>query len=148
MLLVIGAIIVSMAVAMMFFMEYRPVVLETDEGQQLTIGPVRYTLTYEGIKDGLEEINSNRTFMKVGIVAENLQGEPVVTEKRQFTLLDKKNNQTKPTHGEFAGESKIIAYFALDGDELDEEFEYRIMVRPTKEQASLDIGFVCMANCR
>lgn len=148
MMLVIGAIVASMIIAMFFFIEYRQIILEAEEGEQITVGPARYTLTYEGIEEGLREINSNGTFMKVGIVAVNMKGETVMTEKKQFALLDRDNVQTRPVHGVIADSSKITAYFPLADDEFDEEYEYRVMIRPTKEQASLDIGFVCITNCR
>lgn len=148
-ILVVGAIVASMGVAMAFFMEYQPNILEAGPGEPLAVGPAEYTLTYEGVEEGNEEIRSDRTFMKVRIHSEDRGGGGAAAEKRQFTLLDRGGIQTPPSHGTFVEGSPgtIIAYFPLEGDELDEGFQYKVMVRPTKEQRSTDLGFVCVANC-
>ncbi len=149
MILIIGAIIASMAVAMMFFLEYQPNILETGLGEQITVGPTTYTLSYEGIEKGSKEIESDKTFIKIGILAKDSDGDTVTAEKKQFILLDKNNVQTEPTHGIFVeGSPQIIAYFPLEDKALDEEFQYKIMIRPTKEQGSTDLAFVCITNCQ
>lgn len=147
-IIVIGAILISMGAAMFFFFEYQPNLIERQLGEPITIGPATYTLTYEGMEKGSKEIESDRTFMKIGIMAVDKNGESITAEKKQFILLDKDRVQTEPTHGIFAEESpQIIAYFPLKDDELDEEFQYRMMIRPTKDQGSTDLGFVCITNC-
>lgn len=147
--IVIAAIVASMGVAMAFFVEYQPNIKEVNLGQRITIGPATYILSYEGIEKGSKEIKSDKTFMKIGIIAENPSGEQVAPEKRQFILIDKDKTQTQPTHGIFAEDSpQIIAYFPLQDGELDGEFQYKIMIRPTKEQGSTDLGFVCVTNCK
>ena len=148
MVVVIGGVVISMGVAMVFFLEYQPNVLEAQLGQQITIGPVTYTLSYEGLEKGSKEIESDRMFMKIGILAEDSNGEMITAEKKQFILLDKNRAHTEPTHGIFVeGSPQILAYFPLEEDKLDDEFQYKIMVRPTKEQRSTDLGFVCVTNC-
>jgi len=146
--IVVGAVVASMGIAMVFFVEYQPNIIEVQLGQQITVGPATYVLSYEGIEKGSKEIESDRTFMKIGIVAEDANGETVTAEKKQFVLMDKDRVQTVPTHGVFVEESpQVIAYFPLEGDRIDEEFQYKVMVRPTKDQRSTDLGFVCITNC-
>ncbi len=148
MVVVVGAVVISMGVAMAFFVEYQPNIIESQLGQQIKVGPATYILSYEGIEKGSKEIESDMTFMKIGIVAEGPEGEPVTAEKKQFILLDKNGVQTQPTHGIFAKDSpQVIAYFPLEDEEIDDEFQYKIMVRPTKDQGSTDLGFVCVTNC-
>jgi len=146
--IVIAAIVASMVVAMAFFVEYQPNIKEVNLGQQITIGPATYILSYEGIEKGRQEIKADETFMKIGIIAESPSGEQITPEKRQFILVDKGRTQTQPTHGIFAEDSpQVIAYFPLQAGKLDEDIQYKIMIRPTKEQGSTDLGFVCVTNC-
>ncbi len=148
--LVIGAVVASMGIAMVFFTEYRPNVTEAGLNEPITVGPAQYTLTYEGIQTGSPETGSNRTFVKVGIMAKNLHdGSPATAEKRQFTLIDRGGIHTEPTHGLFSDTSpQITAYFPLEEDALDPGFAYTVIVRPTKEQGSTDLAMVCIANCQ
>ncbi len=147
--LVISAVVTSMGIAMVFFTQYQPNVMDAGPGEQVTVGPARYTLTYEGVAEGSPETGSNRTFIMVGILAEDLQGAPASAEKRQFTLRDQNGVHTKATHGLFSETSpQITAYFPLEGDTLDSEFEYTVIVRPTKEQGSMDLAVVCVTNCQ
>lgn len=148
-IVIMGAVLISMGAAMVFFLEYQPNLLEGNLGEPVTVGPVTYTLTYEGIEKGSKEIESNRTFMKIGITATYENGEAATAEKKQFMLLDADGVQTEPTHGIFAEESpQVVAYFPLEGDEINEQFQYKIMIRPTKGQGSTDLGFVCVTNCQ
>ena len=146
--IVIGAVVASMGVAMVFFMEYQPNIVRAEIGEQIAVGPVMYTLSYEGTEKGSREIKSDKTFIKIGILAEGAGGESATAQKTQFTLLDKMGAQTPPTHGIFPeGSPQILAYFPLGDEDLDDGFSYEIMIRPTKEQASTDLGFVCVTNC-
>ena len=146
--LIIAAIVVSMAIAMVFYLDYQPNIINAKLGEEVTVGPVKYILTYDGIEKGSKEIESDATFMKINIISEGLSGEAVTAEKKQFSLVDKQGKQTKPTHGIFTKDSPaVVAYFPLVDEELDEEFQYNILIRPTKEQRSTDLAVICVTQC-
>jgi len=169
---IIGAIVASMVVAAVLFLEYYQNIKEAHVGEQIVIGHTSYVLICEGTERGSKEIQSDRTFMKIGIRAANLKGEPVPAETSQFVLIDKGGTQTQPTHvmpveesrrvityypfdgGQravrhiYVEGSQVIAYFPLQDEEPDEWFQYRIMIRPTLGQVSADLGFVYVTNCQ
>lgn len=137
-----------MAIAMFFYFEYKTTPVTGVLGEQITVGPIRYMLTYEGIEKGNTEIRSDSTFMKINIISEDLSGNPTVAEKKQFFLLDQNSTHTRPTHGIITDNASMVtAYFPLAGNALNDEFGYNIMIRPAKEHATTDLGIVCVTRC-
>ena len=54
--IVVGAIIASMAVAMFMYTQYQTNFIETTAGETFTVGPVEYVITFEGTHEGDKEI--------------------------------------------------------------------------------------------
>lgn len=160
-IVVMGGVIATMVIAMIFFWNYQPNVIQVEAGQGVIVGPVEYMLIYQGIQKGDARTESDSTFMKVDITAKDVDtGESVLTKKSQFSLHDKQGKKTSPTHGVFIEDNdiddaqtpdkkptKITAFFPIQDETLDDEFSYVITIRPTKEQRSTDIAVVCMTNC-
>lgn len=137
-----AGIIGSMAVAMAYFVDYKPQIQQASAGEAVRVGPNSYTVSYLGTQDGVEEA-PGVTFAKVAIESGGGSQPP---ERRQLALVDKKPPPTPPSHGEFGEGGEITAYFPLQGG-FDERFEYVLMIRPTKDQGSSDLAMVCLANC-
>lgn len=140
--IIAAGIIGSMAVAMAYFVDYKPQVQEASAGERVRVGPNTYTVEYLGVEDGVQEA-PGVTFAKVSV--ESGSSEP--PERRQLALVDKTPPPTPPSHGVFGEGGAVTAYFPLQG-EFDEQFEYVLMIRPTKEQDSSDLAMVCVANCQ
>ena len=136
-----AAIIASMAIAMAYFIDYKPQIQEVSAGERVRVGPNSYAVSYIGIEDDVEEA-PDVAFVVVSV--ESFGSEPI--ERRQLALVDKEPPPTRPSHGVFGEEGEVTAYFPLQG-EFDEQFEYVVMIRPTKEQDSSDLAKVCVANC-
>ena len=139
---VAAAVVASMSVAMVFFLDYKPEIVTASAGERVRVGPNTYAVTYGGIEDE----DSGTVFAKVSIDARGPGGDPAPVGRQQFGLVDKSPPPTQPSHGEFGEDGQITAYFPLQGG-FDEEFEYVLMIRPTKEQSSSDLARVCLANC-
>lgn len=139
---VAAAVVASMSVAMVFFLDYKPEIVTASAGERVRVGPNTYAVTY----DGIEEEESGTVFARVSIDARGPGGDPAPVGRQQFGLVDKSPPPTQPSHGEFGEGGQITAYFPLQGG-FDEEFEYVLMIRPTKEQSSSDLARVCLANC-
>ena len=144
-IIVAAAVLVSMSVAMAFFIDYRPEITQAAAGERVRVGPNTYSVSYQGTEEGGEEAPGT-TFAKVAVDARGPGGSPAQVERRQLGLVDKEPPPTPPSHGTFGEDGGIIAYFPLQGG-FDEQFQYTVMIRPTKEQASPDLARVCIANC-
>lgn len=138
-----AAIIGSMAVAMAYFVDYKPQIQQASSGERVHVGPNAYTVAYMGTQDGVEEA-PGVTFAKISVETGSGSQPP---ERRQLALVDKKPPPTPPSHGVFDQDGGLVAYFPLQG-EFDEQFEYVLMIRPTKDQGSSDLAVVCIANCQ
>lgn len=146
--IVVGAVIFSMALAMSFYVMYQPNLINVDIGEQVKVGPNRYVLTYQGVEQGSRAIQSDSTFIKVDIITENEDGQAIPAERKQFELIDKYGVQTPPTHGVIDDVSSVVtAYFPISDKEFDDQFSYKVILRPTKNQSSTDIAIICITNC-
>ena len=154
--IVIGAIIVSMAAAMYMYTQYQTNYIESSVGNTVTVGPVEYVITFEGTHEGDEETAPKDTFVMIGITAKNISNEKTLLSGGQFYLIDEKDQKHKAVYGEFS--SKDLLMVGLDPDkpieittqfdiEFDEEKQYKIIIRPQKEQSTVDTASICLTNC-
>ena len=152
----VGAIIVSMAVAIYAYVLYQPNFLFASEGEPLQVGPVKYIITYEGQHNGNEEIRPKNSFFMIRIVAENLGSETTKISGGQFYLIDN-NEKIEPIYGEFSEEDLLIhdlepkkahTYTTQFDVDFDEEKQYRVGIETRKDQSSRDIGIICVLNCQ
>ena len=154
--IVIGAIIISMAAAMYTYNEYKINYIEANEGETVTVGLVEYTITFEGTHEGDKETIPENTFVMIGIVAKNIGDEKTLISGGQFYFVDEKEQKHRPVYGEFS--SKDMLRELLEPNKpiekttqfdilFDEEKQYKIIIRPQKEQSSVDTAVICITNC-
>ena len=154
--IVIGAIIGSMVLANFVYMQYQTNFIETTVGEAVMVGPVEYTITFEGTHDGSKEVMPENTFVKIGITAKNISDEKTLLSGGQFYLVDQKNQNHKAVFGEFSSKdlwlewlepNKPIEVSTQFDIPFDEEINYKIIIRPQKEQATVDTASICLTNC-
>ncbi len=73
--IVIGAIIGSMGLAMFMYTQYQTNYIESSVGNPVTVGPVEYVVTFEGTHEGDKETVPENTFVMIGIIAKNVSDE-------------------------------------------------------------------------
>ena len=153
---VIGAIIASMAAANYVYIQYQTNYIEAVAGQTITVGPVEYIITFEGTSEGSKEVVPVNTFVTIGIVAKNISDENTLLSGGQFYLVDEREQKHKAVYGEFSAKDLLLE--GLDPDDaverttqfdvpFDEEKQYKVIVRPQKEQSTVDTAVVCIINC-
>jgi hypothetical protein len=92
----------------------------------------------------------------IGITAKNISDEKTSLSGGQFYLIDEKDQKHKAVYGEFS--SKDLLTIGLDPDNpveittqfdipFDEENQYKIVIRPQKDQSTVDTASVCLTNC-
>ncbi len=163
--IVIGIIIISMTVTMYMYTQYQTNFISVKVGEPVVIGPVEYTITFDGIYKGNEkliETKPDNVFVKIRIIAKNISEEKTVISASQFYLIDEKQQKHLPVHG---GVSTDLVYegfrssdhglepnksvimttqFDVSYNELN---QYNIIIRPSKQQSSVDTAVICIANC-
>ena len=154
--IVIGAIIGSMVLANYMYMQYQTNFIEVSEGETVIVGPVEYIVTFEGTHDCDKDTEPENTFVKIGIIAKNISYEKTVVSGGQFFLIDEKDQKHKAVFGEFS--SKDIWLVGLEPNKpievttqfdipFDEDENYKIVIRPQKDQATVDTASICLTNC-
>ena len=154
--IVIGAIIGSMVLANYVYMQYQTNFIEVSEGETVLVGPVEYIVTFEGTHDGDKETEPENTFVKIGIIAKNISDENTVVSGGQFFLIDEKDQKHKAVFGEFS--SKDLWLVGLEPNKpievttqfdipFDEDENYKVVIRPQKDQATVDTASICLTNC-
>ena len=155
-IIVIGAIIVSMGLAMFMYTQYTTNFIESVVGEKVTIGPVEYVITFEGTHEGSKEVKPENTFVMIGITAKNTSDEKTIISGGQFYIVDEKDQKHEAVYGEFS--SKDLFLETLDPNKpierttqfdipFDEESQYKIIIRPQKDQSTVDTAVVCITNC-
>jgi hypothetical protein len=154
--IVIGAIIASMGVALFMYTQYQTNYIESSVGNAVIVGPVEYVITFEGTHQGDKNTIPEDTFVMIGITAKNISDEKTSLSGGQFYLIDEKDQKHKAVYGEFS--SKDLLTIGLDPDNpveittqfdipFDEENQYKIVIRPQKDQSTVDTASVCLTNC-
>jgi len=154
--IVFGAIIASMAVAMFAYTEYQTNYIETVAGETIVVGPVEYTITFEGTHEGNDENIPENTFVMIGIAAKNISEEKTVLSGGQFYFVDEKDQKHKASYIEYTAKDLLLE--GLDPGKpierntqfdvpYDEELQYKIIIRPQKDQSTVDTAVVCLTNC-
>ncbi|MCV0392180.1 MAG: DUF4352 domain-containing protein [Nitrosopumilus sp.] len=154
--IVIGAIIASMGAAMYMYTQYQTNFIETVSGQPITVGPVEYIITFEGTNEGNKEVSPENTFVKIGITAKNNGDEKTLLSGGQFYLVDEKDQKHEAVYGEFSSKDLLLEWLEPNKPvekttqfdiPFDEEKKYKIIIRPQKEQSTVDTAVVCITNC-
>ena len=154
--IVIGAIIGSMVLANFMYMQYQTNFIEVNEGKPVVVGPVEYVVTFEGTHEGDKETQPENTFLKIGIIAKNISDEKTAMSGGQFFLIDEKDQKHKAVFGEFSAidlwligldpNNPVEATTQFDIP-FDEDENYTIVIRPQKDQSTVDTASICLTNC-
>jgi len=153
--LVLGVVISIMAVSMYMYVENRINIIEANSGDKVKVGPVEYTITFEGTHDGDKETQPENTFVHIGIVAKNISEERTLMSEGQFYIIEDKTKY-EAAYGEFSSKDllsewlepgKAIEKTTQFDIPFDEEKQYNVIIRPQKEQTSVDTAVVCITNC-
>ena len=154
--IVIGAIIASMGVAMFMYTQYTTNFIESTVGEKITVGPVEYVVTFEGTHEGSKEVIPENTFVMIGITAKNISDEETMISGGQFYIVDEKEQKHEAVFGEFSSKdlwleklepNKPIERTTQFDIPFDEEKQYKIIIRPQKEQSTVDTAVICITNC-
>ena len=153
---VVAVIIVSIGFAIWSYLEWQPNFILVNGGESVQVGPVKYIIEHIGEHDGDEKTSPEHTFVQISIIAENLGKESTRMSGGQFYILDENDAKVQPVYGNFSENDLLndmleqhvpVSYTTQFDIPYDENKQYRIGIKPTKEQASMDIGMVCIINC-
>jgi len=154
--IVFGAVIVSMAAGMYMYAQYQTNYSTTVAGETITVGPVEYVITFEGTHDGNKQVAPENTFVMIGIVAKNIGDEKTILTGGQFYIVDENEQKHGAIYGEFSSKDLFIEWLEPNKAieittqfdiPFDEEKQYKIIIRPQKEQSTVDTAVVCITNC-
>ena len=154
--IVIGVIISTMAAGMYMYTQYQTNYIASVAGETITIGPVEYVITFEGTHEGSKDVVPENTFVMIGITAKNISNEKTLLTGGQFYIIDEKEQKHEAIYGEFSSKDLFIEWLEPNKPieittqfdiPFDEEKQYKIIVRPQKEQSTVDTAVVCITNC-
>ncbi len=155
-IIIIGFIMVTMAAGMYMYTEYQTNYITSIAGETITIGPVEYVITFDGTHEGNKEVVPENTFVMIGITAKNTSDEKTMLTGGQFYIIDEKEQKHEAIYGEFSSKDLFIEWLEPNNPieittqfdiPFDEEKQYKIIVRPQKEQSTVDTAVVCITNC-
>jgi hypothetical protein len=147
--IVIGIIIATMAAGMYTYTQYQTNYIESVAGETVTVGPVEYVITFDGTHEGNKEVVPENTFVMIRITAKNISDEKTLLTGGQFYIIDEKEQKHEAVYGEFSSKDLFIEWLEPNKPDIpfDEEKQYKIIVRPQKEQSTVDTAVVCITNC-
>jgi len=156
MLIVFGIIFGTMAAGMYTYIQYQTNYVTASEGEVFTVGPVEYTITFEGTNEGSKEVQPENTFVKIGIIAKNIGDEKTLLSGGQFYIVDEKEQKHEAVYGEFSSKDMLVEWLEPNKPiekttqfdiPFDEDEQYKIIIRPQKEQSTTDTAVICITNC-
>lgn len=155
-IIVVGAIVASMVVANFMYTQYTTNFIETTAGQKVKVGPVEYVVTFEGTHEGSKEVVPENIFVKIGIEAKNTGDERTLFSGGQLYIVDEKEQKHEATYGEFSSKDLLLEWIEPDRAverttqfdiPFDDEKQYKVIIRPQKDQSTTDTALVCITNC-
>ncbi len=156
MVIFVGAIIASMAVALFMYTQYQTNYIPSVAGQTVTVGSVEYVITFDGTHEGSKEVVPENVFVKIGITAKNVSNEETLLSGGQFYFIDEKQQRHEAVYGEFSAKDLLTDWLQPNKPverttqfdiPFDEEKQYKIIIRPQKMQSTVDTAVVCITNC-
>ena len=154
--IVIGAIIASMVIANYMYTQYTTNYIESVAGDKIIVGPVEYVVTFEGTHEGSEDVMPENTFVMIGIEAKNIGDEKTLFSGGQLYIVDEKEQKHEAVYGEFSSKDLLLEWLepnkAVEKTTqfdipFDEDIQYKIIIRPQKDQSTVDTAVVCITNC-
>lgn len=156
-IIVVGAMVASMAAAMYTYTEYQTNYIEINEGEKVTVGPVEYSVMFDGTHDGSKAVQANNTFVQIQVSAENISNEETFFSGEQFYILDKDEKRHQAVHGAFSSKDLLVEVLEPGRPverttqfdiPFDDDFQYKIIIRPQKEHSTVDTAIICITNCQ
>jgi len=154
--IVLGVILATMAAGMYTYTLYQTNYITAVAGETVIVGPVEYVITFEGTHQGNKQVVPENTFVKIGITAKNVSDEKTLLTGGQFYIIDEKEQKHEAVYGEFSSKDLFVEWLEPNKPieittqfdiPFDEEKQYKIIIRPQKEQSSVDTAVVCITNC-
>ena len=141
-------------VAMMNFWGSRTAVLQDDKGSTKEV--YSNTLVSGPLTVGGGKTPATTLWWDGFTVAKNISDEKTALSGGQFYLIDEKDQKHKAVFGEFTAKDLLIV--GLDpGNPIevttqfdipfDEDENYKIVIRPQKDQSTVDTASICLTNC-
>lgn len=145
-----------MGAAIYMYTQYQTNFIEVQSGELVTVGPMQYSVIFDGTHQGNKETQPENTFVKIRINAKNISQEKQRLSGGQFYLINEKDQKHEAVYGNFSPEDLIDD--VLDPGEsaiwttqfdvpYDAQKQYDIVIRPTKQQSTVDTALVCITNC-
>ncbi|MCY4491350.1 MAG: DUF4352 domain-containing protein [Thaumarchaeota archaeon] len=154
-ILVVG-VIATMAGALYAYTLYQTNFIVVNAGDPVQVGPVQYVVLFDGTHMGDEDTKPEHTFVKIKIEAENTSDQDTIMSGGQFFLQDEKEKNHIAIYGEFSSTDlrrvtlepgkaqSVTTQFDVP---FDEDSQYNVVIRPTKEQTTVDTAKICITNC-
>jgi len=145
-----------MAGAMYMYTQYQTNFIEANAGEPVNVGPMQYSVTFDGTHQGNKETIPENTFLKIRIDAKNISDEKQRLSGGQFYLIDQKDQKHEAVYGNFSPEdliddvldpSESVSWTTQFDVAYSEQEKYEIVIRPTKQQSTVDTALICIANC-
>lgn len=145
-----------MAVAIYMYTEYQTNFIQVQAGEPVTVGPMQYVVTFDGTHKGNEETQPKNVFVKIRIEVKNVSDENQRLSGGQFYLIDENDQKHEAIYGNFSPEDLIDDILAPEESAtwttqfdvpFDEQKQYDIVIRPTKQQSTVDTALICITNC-
>lgn len=155
-IIVIAAIVISMGAAMYMYTQYQTNFITVDAGESVIVGPVQYSITFDGTNSGNKETQPENIFVKIRIEVENISQDPTRISGGQFYLVDENEQKHEAVYGGFSEEDlfnhqfdpgKSMTWTTQFDIPYDEQQKYKILIRPLKEQSTVDTAMICITNC-
>jgi hypothetical protein len=155
-IVIVAAIIGSMAAAIFMYTQYQTNFIQVKAGDPVTVGPMQYVVTFDGTHKGNKETQPENVFVKIRIDTKNMSDENQRLSGGQFYLIDENNQKHEAVYGNFSPDDLIddvlapgeSAVWTTQFDVLfDEQKQYDIVIRPTKQQSTVDTALICITNC-
>ncbi|MYC79851.1 MAG: DUF4352 domain-containing protein [Cenarchaeum sp. SB0661_bin_35] len=158
MVIVLGAVIGSMAIALYAYVLYQPNIIEVSHGEPVVVGPIEYAIVFEDIHDGIDDARPNDRFVKIRINMMNVGTESATISGGQFYFVDTDGERHWPVYGNGTfGQEDLLRETLQSGEHItrttqfdvpymDDE-TYSVIIRPAKEHNSMDMAVVCITNC-
>ena len=156
-IIIVGAMIISMAFAMYAYTEYSQTnYIRVNQGEKVIVGPVEYSVVFDGVHDGTRSVKADDTFVQILITAENISNDDTIISGGQLYLIDGDKNIHKAVHGGFSSKDLLVEGLEPDKPierttqfdiQFDKDVQYDVVIRPQKEQSSNDAAIICITNC-
>ncbi len=154
--IVIALVITTVGASMYMYTQYQVNFITVNAGESVKVGPVQYIVTFDGTHQGNKDTQPENTFVKIRIVATNISQEITRMSGIQFYLIDEKEQKHEAVYGGFSEEDLIddnlepgkpVSWTTQFDVPYDEQKQYNIVIRPTKQQSTIDTARICLTNC-